>query len=39
MLCVTAQVDYLTNQRREDIVAVPPRNVRDDGILFKEKKG
>lgn len=38
LLCVTAQVAGLTNQRREDVVAVPLRNARDDGILFKQKK-
>ena len=38
MLCVTAEIAYLTGQRREDVLAVPLRNVRDDGILFEQKK-
>ena len=38
MLCVTAEVAYLTGQRREDVLGLPLRNVRDDGILFEQKK-
>jgi integrase len=38
MLCVTAEIAYLTGQRREDVLAVPLRNVRDDGILFEQKR-
>ena len=37
-LCVTAEVAYLTGQRREDVLGLPLRNVRDDGILFEQKK-
>jgi len=38
MLCITAEIAYLTGQRREDVLVVPRRNVRDDGILFEQKK-
>ena len=38
MLCVTAEIACLTGQRREDVLALPLRHVRDDGILFEQKK-
>jgi len=38
MLCVTAELAYLTGQRREDVLAIPLRNVGDAGILFEQKK-